>query len=189
MLIASCYDTVFAKQFAMRLRAGAESLGLKCRLVDRSTRPGLQGKAGWKPEAVLALLDDYPADDLLLVDPDSAFNRRPDILLDEKDFDAAVHYDVDTLAPSGPLFLRNNERARRMARVWRDVVRAIPEKSDYENLSRVLSHPLCPLEVRRLPVTYAWVERLHRPRRPDARPVLTHFWTDGLITTRIKVAQ
>jgi len=26
------------------------------------------------------------------------------------------------------------------------------------------------------------------PGAPEARPVLTHFWTDGLITTRIKVA-
>jgi hypothetical protein len=38
-------------------------------------------------------------------------------------------------------------------------------------------------------VTYAWVERLHRPRHPSLRPVLTHFWTDGMISTRFRAAQ
>jgi hypothetical protein len=189
MLIASFYDTVFTRQFALRLRAGVERLGIKCRLFDRSERPALSGKSGWKPQALLETLEAYPTDDVLLVDPDSLLNRRPDILLDETDFDAALHYDVDTLAASGPVFVRNNERSLRMLRVWADVNRAVPEKSDLENFSRVLSHPLCPLEVRRLPVTYAWVERLHRTRHPAGRPVLTHFWTDGLITTRIKLAQ
>ena len=189
MLVASFYDTVFSRQFALKLRASAEALGIKGRIFDRSTRPELGGKSGWKPEALLNTLEAYPEDDILLVDPDSVLNQRPDILLQEKDFDAAVHYDQNTLAPSGPIFVRNNERARRMLSVWKDLNRALPEKSDFENLSRVLSHPLCPVEVRRLPVTYAWVERLYRSRHPAARPVLTHFWTDGLITTRIKVAQ
>jgi len=96
---------------------------------------------------------------------------------------------VETLAHSGPLFVRNNDRVRRMMEVWRDVNRALPEHGDLENLSRVLSHPQCPLVVRRLPVTYAWVERLHRVRHPKLRPVLTHFWTDGMISTRFRAAQ
>ncbi|HLY09932.1 MAG TPA: hypothetical protein VKW04_11560 [Planctomycetota bacterium] len=189
MLIATFFDNVFSKQFALKLRASSESLGIKCRIFNRSARPGLEGKSGWKPDALLELMKGYPADDVFLVDAESVLNRRPDILLDEKDFDAALYFDVETLAPSGPLFLRNNERARRMMNVWSDLNRALPENSDAENLSRVLSHPLCPLEVRRLPLTYAWVERLHRQRYPTGRPVLTHFWTDGLISTRIQVAQ
>ncbi|HEV3029075.1 MAG TPA: hypothetical protein VG457_15970, partial [Planctomycetota bacterium] len=117
MLIASFYDTAFTRQFAWRLRATAEGLGIKCRVFDRSRYPGMDGKSGWKPEAVLRTLAAYPGNDVFLVDPDSVLNRRPDILLDEHDYDAAIHCDVETLAPSGPLFVRNNDRVRRMMEV------------------------------------------------------------------------
>jgi hypothetical protein len=189
MLIASFYDNAFNKQFAVRLRATAEALGIRCRVFDRSERPGMEGKSGWKPEALLQTLAAYPGDDVFLVDPDSVLKRRPDILLNEQDFDAAVHYNVETLVPSGPLFVRNNDRVRRMMEVWRNINRALPEHEDLENLSRVLSDPQCPLEIRRLPVTYAWVERIHRKRHLSARPVLTHFLTDGMISTRFRLAR
>jgi hypothetical protein len=66
---------------------------------------------------------------------------------------------------------------------------AFPGHSELENLSQVLSRPGLGLEVRRFPVTYAWVERLHRTSYPHARPVINHFRTDSLITGRIRVAQ
>jgi hypothetical protein len=189
LLVASYYDSAFTRQFALRLRSSVESLGMKCRLFDRSERPELRAPSGWKPRAILGALEAYPEDDVFLVDPDSVMNRRPDILMEEKDYDAAVHYDVETLDATGPVYFRNSARSKRMLRVWREINRALPEKPDLENLSRVLSHPQGKIELRRLPVTYAWVERLHRQRYPRARPVLTHFWTDGLLSTRIKVAR
>jgi hypothetical protein len=41
--------------------------------------------------------------------------------------------------------------------------------------------------IRRLPVTYAWVERVHRPQYPEAKPVLVQYRTDALISSRIRI--
>jgi hypothetical protein len=187
MLVAAFYDSAFGREFAFRLRTSVESLGIKCRIFDRMAKLSLRAKSGWKPEALLETLSAYPGEGVFLVDPDSVLNRRPDILLDERDFDLALHYDVESLVPSGPIFVRNSDRGRKLLRSWQEVIRKDPETSDLDNLTQVFSDRRSPLEVRRLPVTYAWVERIHRRRHPSARPVLTHFRADGSISTRLKV--
>jgi hypothetical protein len=73
-----------------------------------------------------------------------------------------------------------------MVQEWHMLNGALPEHSESENLSRVLSQPKPCLDVRRLPVTYAWVERIDRERHPSALPVVTHFKADS-VSTRIRI--
>jgi hypothetical protein len=187
MLVATFFDDAFSRQFAFTLRTSAKSLGIPCMLFPRAGNPGLADKAAWRSRALLRLLEAHPNEDVLLIDPDSVIHRRPAILLDEQDYDVAIHYDVETLAVSGPIFIRRNELARRMVRMWSDFNRSFPEMDELENLSRLLGRSHLPIAVRRLPVTYAWVERLHRDRHPSASPVITNFLTDHLITGRIRI--
>jgi hypothetical protein len=186
MRVATFYDNVFFQQFARRLKASARAFGIECDLFKRAPTPGPRSKARFRSEFLPGRLAELPAEDLLLVDPDAAFTQRPGILLDEKDFDVAVYYDQKTLAVSGPLFLRNNPRIRRLAQDWRLLCDAHPERSENEALSTLLSQPKGSLSVRRLPITYVWVERLDRERHPSARPVITHFQADS-ISTRVRI--
>src|SRR5262245_33949143 len=118
MLIASFFEDAFSRQFAFTLRTSAASLGLPCRLYNRAESPDLAGPAAWRPRALLRILRASPPQDVLLIDPDSVVHRRPAILLDEHDYDLAVHFDARTLAVRGPLFIRNNERARKILLMW-----------------------------------------------------------------------
>jgi hypothetical protein len=74
-----------------------------------------------------------------------------------------------------------------MLRDWQALNRAEPGATELETLSQVLSRPASVVRVRRLPVTYAWVERLHRDVYPSANPVIVHFKTDGLLSSRIRI--
>jgi hypothetical protein len=185
MRIVSTSGDRFERQMALRLQKSARALGLEFELCrwsgdfqparDRSRFLTLQ-----------RMLADRPGLDLLYVDPDAQLLRRPDILLDEKDFDVAVYYDSRTLAASGPLFLRRSSRVEAFVAAWGERNASFPEDSDLENLSQVLAQPPSGLEIRRLPVTYAWIERQHRRTHRDAQPVIVHYKTDGMISTRVK---
>ncbi|HVR84817.1 MAG TPA: hypothetical protein VMU54_10940 [Planctomycetota bacterium] len=189
MLVASFYDSPSSRGQALRLRTSVQALGLECRIFDRSGRPGIDGETGWKAEGLLRTLADHPEHDVFLVHPGSVLLRRPDALLDEFAFDVAVYYDLETRLPGESLFVRNSERIWRALRSWHYAGRRHPELGDQDTLSRVLDDPAQPLDVRRLPVTYDWVERLHRERHPDASPVLARMVSDGRRTRRTLVAR
>jgi hypothetical protein len=131
------------------------------------------------------LLSERPGEDLVYIDPNAQFLRRPDILVDESDFDIAVYYDSRTLAASGPLYLRRGPRVDAFIARWGELNDAFPEESDLANLSQVLAEHPPGLVIRRLPVTYAWIERKHRKTHRDAQPVIVHYQTDGMISTRV----
>jgi hypothetical protein len=162
MLVASFYDSASTRGLALRLRTSVKALGLECGIFDRSGRPGIDGESGWKAEALLRTLAEHPDRDVFFVHPGSVLIRRPDVLLDEVAFDVAVYYDLATRLPSESLFVRNSERVWRTLRAWHYAGRRHPEHGDRETLSQVLDDPAHRLDVRRLPVTYDWVERLHR---------------------------
>ena len=187
MRILSSIGDAFDGQFALRLRSSARSLGLDCELYDRARNP--RGRERTRLSALLRGYAECKGEDVLYVDPDAHVIRRPDILLDEKDFDVAVYYDSKTFELSGPLFVRGGSRGAALLGEWSTLHDALPEFSEMENLSRVLSRPGLNLRVRRFPVTYAWVERQHRTTHPKALPVIVHFKTDGLMTGRMKVAR
>src|SRR5438552_1356738 len=170
MRIASFYGDAFDGQFALRLKESARGFGIDCDLFQGAKGAGEGDKARDRSRILLLSLAQHPDEDVLYMDPDAQLHRRPDILLNEKDFDVGVYYGADTLEVSGPIFLRNNARVLAMMREWAALNHAFPENSELENLSQVLSQPRSRLEARRLPITYAWVERLHRETHPQARP-------------------
>ena len=139
MLISSFYGDAFAGQFALRLKGSAKHFDIECDLFKWADGASEADRSRLRSKLIARNLAEHPADDILFVEPDACFQRRPDILLDEKDYDVGVYYDLTTL------------------------------------------------EVRRLPVTYAWVERLHRDVHPAANPVIVHFKTDGLLSSRIRI--
>ena len=187
MLISSFYGDAFDGQFALRLKESARVLGIECDLFKWEKGGAEADKARLRSKLLARNLLERPGENILFVEPDAYLQRRPDILLDEQDYDVAVYYDLTTLAVSGPIFFRNNARTPRLLKRWQDLSRSEPDLTELETLSRVLSKPGFPLDVRRLPITYAWVERLHREIHPTATPVIVHFKTDGLLTSRIKL--
>lgn len=185
MNIISTSGDRFERQFALRLQKSAAALDLPfelCRWKDDY----LPSKDRVRFLTLQRVLAEKPGADLLYVDPTAQFLRRPDILLDEKDFEVGVYYDSKTLDVSGPLYLRRTPRVESLIAAWGDCNKAFPEDSDQENLAQVLASPPAGLEIRRLPVTYAWVERRHRRLYPEAQPVIVHYRTDGMISTRMK---
>lgn len=187
MLISSFYADAFDGQFALRLKESARLFGIECDLFKGARGGAEADKARMRSRLLARNLLERPGENVLFVDPDAYLQRRPDVLLDEKDFDVAVYFDMSTLEVSGPIFFRNNSNALRLLRDWQVRSRSEPDVPELESLSRLLSRPGFPLAVRRLPVTYAWVERLHRDVHPTANPVIVHFKTDGLLTGRIRV--
>jgi hypothetical protein len=182
MRIVSSIGDPFEGQFALRLRASARSQGIDCDLFDRARKPGGDGRP--RLAALIRSLAEGHGEDLLYVDPDAHLLRRPDILLDERDFDVGLYYHSRTLEPSGPVFIRNNSRVAALLRTWATLNEVAPEQTDLENLSRAISRPGLGLEVRRFPVTYAWVERQHRRTYPTAQPIIVHFKTESLLSSR-----
>lgn len=185
MRIVSYSGDQFDGQFAMRLKKSARALDLDCELYrwPRETKPHADRI---RSLTLLRSLSGRVPEDVLFLDPETQLLRRPDILLDEKDFDVGVYYDSKTLEVSGPLFLRNSPRTPDFLAEWGEWNERFPEQGDLQNLSQLLAKPRTPVVVRRLPVTYAWVERQHRAAYPDAQPVLVHYRTDGLISTRLE---
>jgi hypothetical protein len=185
MRILTAAGDRFERQMALRLQKSARILRLECDLC-RWSGDFQPSRERLRFVTVMRTMTEHPGADLLYVDPDAQLLRRPDILLDETDFDVAVYYDSRTLAVSGPLFLRRNPRVEAMIAAWAERNEAFPEDSDLETLSVVLAQPPPGLVVRRLPVTYAWVERKHRKAHPDAQPVIVHYKTDGMISTHLR---
>ena len=189
MLISSFYGDAFAGQFALRLKGSAKHFDIDCDLFKWENGASEADRSRLRSKLLARALVEHPGQDILFVEPDACFQRRPDILLDEQDYDVGVYYDLTTLEISGPLFFRNNAAVRKLLTAWQALGRSDPEATEYETLSRLLSRPGFPIEVRRLPVTYAWVERLHRDVHPAANPVIVHFKTDGLLSSRIRLAR
>lgn len=187
MRISSFYTDAFNGQFALRLKESARLLGIECDLFKGAASRSDADRARLRNKLLARALLEHPGESVLFVDPEAQLQRRPDVLLDEDDFDAGVYYDSRTLEVHGPIFLRNTPRSMQLIRDWQALSRAEPEATELETLSRVLSRPGIPARVRRLPVTYAWVERLHREVHPAAVPVIVHFKTDGLISSRIRI--
>ncbi len=185
MIIVTTGGDRFERQMALRLQRSARALGLSCELC-RWSGDFQPSRERLRFLTVMRTMSERPGVDLLSVDPDAQLLRRPDVLLDETDFDVAVYYDSKTLVASGPLFLRRNPRVEALIAAWAERNEAFPEDSDLENLSQVLAQPPSGLVVRRLPVTYAWIERRHRRAHPDAQPVIVHYKTDGMISTRLR---
>jgi hypothetical protein len=185
MMIVTTGGDQFERQMALRLQRSARVLGLSCELC-RWSGDFQPSRDRLRFLTVMRTMSERPGIDLLSMDPEAQLLRRPDILLDETDFDVAVYYDSRTLKPSGPLFLRRNARVEALIAAWAERNEAFPEDPDLENLSQVLARPPQGLVVRRLPITYAWVERQHRRGHPDAQPVIVHYKTDGMISTRLR---
>jgi hypothetical protein len=187
MLISSFYGDAFDGQFALRLKESARLFGIECDLFKWEKGGAEADKSRLRSKLLARNLLEAAGDSVLFVDPDAYFQRRPEILLDEQDYDVAVYYEMATLAVSGPIFFRNNARVLRLLKSWQALSRSEPELTELETLSRVLSKPGFALDVRRLPITYAWVERIHRDSHPTSTPVIVHFKTDGLLSDRIKL--
>jgi len=187
MLISTFYGDAFSGQFAIRLRESARVVDVECSLFKWGGDGSEADKARLRSKLLAKTLTERPDESVLFVEPDAQLLRRPDILLDEEDFDVGVYYDSHTLEISGPIFLRNNDRVRRLVRDWQALSRSEPDATELETLSQLLSRSNSDLEIRRLPVTYAWVERIHREIHPRANPVIVHFKTDGLLSSRIRV--
>src|SRR5687768_16228688 len=146
MLISSFYGDAFAGQFALRLKGSAKHFDIECDLFKRADGASEADRSRLRSRLIARNLTEHPAEDILFVDPDACFQRRPDILLDEKDYDVGVYYDLTTLEVSGPIFIRNNAAARRLLTAWQALSRSEPDATEYETLSRILSRPGFPLE-------------------------------------------
>ena len=185
MRISSYYSDAFNGQFALRLKDSVRNFSFECDLYKWEQGDGDSTRV--RSKLLARTLTERRGEDVLFVDPEAQLQRRPDALLDEHDFDVGIYYDSRTLEISGPIFLRNNPPTLQMLRDWQALNRAEPGATELETLSQVLSRPGSAVRVRRLPVTYAWVERLHREVYPSASPVIVHFKTDGLLSSRIRI--
>src|SRR5581483_12010198 len=95
MIIVTTGGDRFERQMALRLQRSARALGLSCELC-RWSGDFQPSRDRLRFLTVMRIMAERPGVDLLSVDPDAQLLRRPDILLDETDFDVAVYYDSKT---------------------------------------------------------------------------------------------
>jgi hypothetical protein len=173
MRITTFARDAFEGQFALRLRSCCRVFGLDLDLYTASAEERLLPFV-----RLLSLVRSLRAsrgEDVLYVDPDAQLLRRPAVVLDERDYDVGLYCDSRTFETSGPIFLKNSPRLNPLLREWDAANRAHPDRPELENFSRALAGPGHSLTVRRFPVTYSWVESLHRRTHPTAQPVIVHF--------------
>ena len=97
MLISSFYGDAFAGQFALRLKGSAKNFDIDCDLYKWENGASEADKSRLRSKLLARNLLEHPTEDVLFVEPDACFQQRPNILLDEKDYDVGVYYDLGTL--------------------------------------------------------------------------------------------
>ncbi len=105
MRISSYYSDAFNGQFALRLKDSVRNLSLECDLHKWD-----QGEVGAdstrvRSKLLARSLTEHRREAVLFVDPEAQLQRRPDGLLDERDFDVGLHDASRPLDITRPIFL------------------------------------------------------------------------------------
>ena len=154
----------------------AEAVGLSLVGYEMPDLGSWGANVNQKPRCILQAMKAFPANDVLYVDADAAFNRMPIIDWDDKQF--AAYFDVrkdGQLAPcGGTLWFRNSNMMRAAVSEWAKASEADTKSADdWVHLASIIKQ-FPKSMIHRLPPAWCWHEPTMRQRFPGANPIVIH---------------
>lgn len=177
MLVVTFYTDAKYKAHALEAKASAERFGLPVLLVERPETSTWTEGIGLKPGVILEAMEAHPNEDILYVDADCRFRRRPVMLEERREIDVAWNW-VKPRWPHGcVLFFRANKKGRGMVELWKDMFDRYPIVHldevqlfyAYDEMRK--SGGVAHLS---LPPAYTWMENWVR-RFPGSEVVIEHL--------------
>ncbi len=169
-------DTPYQKEVE-KLRASLEQLHLEYWIEGIPCQGSWRANSNWCSRQVQQGLQKFPDRDILRVDADAVFCRKPD-LFESPDFvaDVAAHihdfrwHQNELLG--GTLFFRNNERVRNLVDEWAELCCVqCPTHRNGDLLQKLLDQRTGSILFQSLPATYCKIFDLMKEVK---KPVIEH---------------
>lgn len=159
-VVTGCEDEI-DRRWADNLSRSAKTVGMPLEIVDVLT-----GRLS-KPGIILDMMNRYPTDKVLWVDPDTTFHRPPVKLQGIGD---EVAYRLSGSAAADPVVLVG-VRGRRVVEAWREQDQLFPRELSGKNLADAV-RTIRGTRVTYLDPAYCWHNRTMRKRFPTVQPVI-----------------
>lgn len=166
-------DTPYAQE--------SEGLEESCnKFVIHCHRKGYQNRGLWvrnaaiKPEFLLLMFEQHPFQDIVYLDADARIKQFPK-LFEQIDEDVGVHYrdhgNGRKELLSGTIYLKNNERVRRLIQTWAIEQQKNPDEWDQKVFARILEKNT-EVSVLNLPANYC---QIFDSMKSAGDPVIEHL--------------
>ena len=170
-------DTPYQKEVE-KLRTSLERFQLEHWIEGIPCQGSWRANSNWCSRQVQQALQKFPERDILRVDADAVFCRRPD-LFESPDFGADVAAHVHDFRwhqnelMGGTMFFRNNERVRVLVDEWAELCCVqCPTHRNGDLLQKLLDRDIRTIRFQPLPATYCKIFDLMKDVRD---PVIEHF--------------
>ena len=174
-------DTPYEEE-VHKLQDSARKLALPITITGVPSKGKWELNCGIKPQFILTCLEAFPDDDIVYVDADARIMQYPAIF-DTLDCDIAVHYREGTELLSGTIFIKNNERVKRLIADWIIAQQASPLMWDQKVLQQLLDdNP--DLNVAELPATYCQIFDI---MKDAGDPVILHTQASRINRKKVEV--
>lgn len=149
----------------------AEKVGLETKVFVANDLGTWKKNTEQKSEYIRLAMEEFPGEDILWVDADSEFVRRPTEIVNlSAHYEAALYMERSTVWGC-TMFLRNSDFSRRLLDRWDEQIKRTPRFSADSNLLYVLrKYPST--KIYPLPPSYVWHALHMRQRFPTADPVI-----------------
>jgi len=122
------------------------------------------------------MMDRFQREDIVWLDADAVVRSYPK-LFSEIDCDLACHFrdwkHGRNELLSGTLFIKNNDKARRVIRDWIKINDQNPKTWEQRNLARAIRRYDFDLKIYRLPIEYCFI--FDDERKGSVKPIIEHF--------------
>lgn len=168
-LFTSYYTNDIYKRFGARMVDSALALGLNVECLEEKSRGDWYADRQMMPQFLLDRLTAHPWETgICWVDADALFHQRPEILMDEPDFDIAGYYDQQAKEVFwAVLYFRNNDKTKRALEAWALEVRRAPAIPHHGTYSRAMKS-VPDMKGFLLPVEYCCIRR----HNPGVQPII-----------------
>lgn len=182
ILVIAFYTDKKYEKLARRLAASAKRVGVTCWTQRLKNLGSWQKNTLQKPGFIRRMMNKFRnVNEFLLVDADAVLKAKPISFSEEfavyrfrpsKLHHSDAWHNLGILL-NGTIYMRRGQFTDAVLLLWGKENREHPERLDQKNLATVLARADSK-RLRCLPPEYCWVERIMRPLKKDATPVIVH---------------
>jgi hypothetical protein len=125
--------------YAANLRASVEALGLPYDIKQIPALGSWLKGTNYKSTFVAEMQEKYPENDLLYVDADSSFKRRPVLFDKPYPHDVGLFLRPGTELHAATIYLRSTPNARMLVKCWKALQDENPRSTDQSLLQKVVN--------------------------------------------------
>lgn len=176
-------NTPYEKE-AEKLLASLNKIRLKHDIVPIETLGNWQANTRFKAKFMEDMLIKHKDYDLLYVDADAVFHKKPELFTEEYDYDIAVRWQDfrwrKNECLSGTIYMANNEKTLELCKRWQhgnEIEGSNAKTYEQWNLGRVIVQMRNEGKIRdvNLPPEYTMIFDSMRAMYPNIEPVIEHF--------------